>query len=50
MLQVGGALVGAWLASLTGRKGAVLASAVPALAGWAIIALAQNLSMLLVGR
>jgi facilitated trehalose transporter len=50
VVKVGGALLGAWLSSLTGRKGAVLLSALPALIGWVIIAIAQNLPMLYIGR
>ena len=50
MLQVVGALMGAWLSSQAGRKGAVLLSTIPALLGWVIIAIAQNIPMLYVGR
>jgi hypothetical protein len=49
-VKVGGALLGEWLSSLTGRKGAVLLSALPALIGWVIIAIAQNTPMLYIGR
>jgi predicted MFS family arabinose efflux permease len=45
-----GALLAAGLSSLAGRKGAILLSTVPAVLGWVIIAIAQNITMLYVGR
>ncbi|KAK8733768.1 hypothetical protein OTU49_006468, partial [Cherax quadricarinatus] len=49
-----GALLGCMLAGLCinniGRKGTMLVSVVPLLSGWILIGLAQNLSMLVIGR
>nr|XP_045595879.1 facilitated trehalose transporter Tret1-like isoform X1 [Procambarus clarkii]XP_045595880.1 facilitated trehalose transporter Tret1-like isoform X1 [Procambarus clarkii]XP_045595881.1 facilitated trehalose transporter Tret1-like isoform X1 [Procambarus clarkii]XP_045595882.1 facilitated trehalose transporter Tret1-like isoform X1 [Procambarus clarkii]XP_045595883.1 facilitated trehalose transporter Tret1-like isoform X1 [Procambarus clarkii]XP_045595884.1 facilitated trehalose transporter T len=49
-----GALLGCVLAGFCinslGRKGTMLASVVPLLGGWILIGLAQNLSMLIIGR
>ena len=48
--QIGGAIIGALLASAIGRKGAILLSVVPSITGWCVVGISQNVAMLYAGR
>ena len=48
--QIGGAIIGAILASAIGRKGAILLSIVPSITGWCVVGISQNVAMLYAGR
>ena len=48
--QIGGAIIGALLASAIGRKGAILLSIVPSITGWCVVGISQNVAMLYAGR
>ena len=48
--QIGGAIIGAILASAIGRKGAILLSIVPGITGWCVVGISQNVNMLYAGR
>ena len=48
--QIGGAVLGSALSAGLGRKGAVLVSTVPSIAGWTVTAISQNVTMLYVAR